>query len=65
MQIKIWHLSSSTQNSTVIDESESSLLLFDILSTTFSQLVTTYSLDRKNFFLNFIIIIYWDMRGFN
>ncbi len=35
MQIKIWHLSTSTQNSTVIDESKSSLLLFDIVSTTF------------------------------
>jgi hypothetical protein len=28
-------LSTSTQNSTVIDESKSSLLLFDIVSTTF------------------------------
>jgi len=35
MQIKIGHLSISTQNSTVIDESKSSLLLFDIVSTTF------------------------------
>ncbi len=35
MQIKIGHLSSSTQNSTVIDESNSSLLLFDIVPTTF------------------------------
>jgi hypothetical protein len=35
MQIKIGHLSSSTQNSTVIDESKRSLLLFDIVSTTF------------------------------
>jgi hypothetical protein len=35
MQIKRWHLSSSTQNSTVLDESKSSLLLFDIVSTTF------------------------------
>ncbi len=35
MQIEIWHLSTSTQNSTVIDESKSSLLLFDIVSTTF------------------------------
>ncbi len=35
MQIKIWHLSTSTQNSTVIDESKSSLLLFVIVSTTF------------------------------
>jgi hypothetical protein len=35
MQIKIGHLSTSTQNSTVIDESKSSLLLFDIVLTTF------------------------------
>ncbi len=35
MQIKRWHLSSSPQNSTVLDESKSSLLLFDIVSTTF------------------------------
>jgi hypothetical protein len=35
MQIKILHLSSSIQNSPVIDESKSSLLLFDIVSTTF------------------------------
>jgi hypothetical protein len=34
MQIKIGHLSNLTQNSTVIDESKSSLLLFDIVSTT-------------------------------
>jgi hypothetical protein len=34
MQIKIGHLSTSTQNSTVIDESKSSLLLYDIVSTT-------------------------------
>ncbi len=35
MQIKIWHLSSSIQNSPVIDESKSSLLLIDIVSTIF------------------------------
>jgi hypothetical protein len=35
MQIKIWHLSTSAQNPTFIDESKSSLLLFDIVSTTF------------------------------
>ncbi len=35
MQIKRWHLSSSPQNSTVLDESKSSLLPFDIVSTTF------------------------------
>ncbi len=35
MQIKRWHLSSSPQNSTVLDESKSSPLLFDIVSTTF------------------------------
>jgi hypothetical protein len=35
MQIKIGHLSTSTQNSTMIDESKSSLLLFDFVSTTF------------------------------
>jgi hypothetical protein len=35
MQIKIGHLNTSTQNSTVVDESKSSLLLFDFVSTTF------------------------------
>jgi hypothetical protein len=35
MQIKIGHLSTSTENSTVIYESKSSLLLFDVVSTTF------------------------------
>ncbi len=34
MQIKRWHLSSSTQYSTELDESKSSLLLIDIVSTT-------------------------------
>ncbi len=35
MQITIGQLSTSTQNFIVIDESKSSLLLFDIVSTTF------------------------------
>jgi hypothetical protein len=35
MQITIGHLSTSTQNCTVIDESKSSLLLFDIVPTSF------------------------------
>ncbi len=35
MQIKMGHLSTSTQNSTVIDEIKSSFLLSDIVATTF------------------------------
>jgi hypothetical protein len=45
MQIKIWHFSTSTQNSTVLDESKSSLLLFDIVSTTF--IPGKISLEKK------------------
>ncbi len=41
MQIKIGHLSTSTQNSTVI-ESKSSLLLFDTVSTTFIPVKLLY-----------------------
>jgi hypothetical protein len=37
MQIKRWHLRSSPQNSTVLDEIKSSLLLFDINSKPFIQ----------------------------
>ncbi len=67
MQIKRWHLSSSPQNSNVLDESKSSLLLFDIVSTTFipgkiSSVKRCRSYSPLPLPLRFLVIMYCTSR---